>query len=286
MDYDKLEFQPTQDELRNIREWLEKIPYLPVLEDHILASFFRGCKGSLEKTKRCIDNFYQNRLKYPEIITNFNPLSKETQQFMDTAKILPLPKKTKDGCTIITSALTKTDAESFNPAEMFKMFCLVLAVLIYDNEIGSAKVIFALNAKGINLKHLAKMTPTLIASAISLLATSAPIRIEAIHILHPPPGSEWLLSFAQSLIKEKLALRIHLQDDAKNLCDLYPKELIPSDYGGELDSLNELFKSYRKKLEGAAQLFLDEEETLKKLDALRPKSDEIFVGSFKKLDID
>lgn len=52
------------------------------------------------------------------------------------------------------------------------------------------------------------MSPSLIASAISLLATSAPIRIEAIHILHPPPGAEWLLSFAQSLIKEKLALRV------------------------------------------------------------------------------
>lgn len=72
-------------------------------------------------------------------------------------------------------------------------------------------MIFVLNAQGITLRHLAKLTPNLVASAISLLATSAPIRIDAIHILYPPPGSEWLLSFAQSLIKEKLALRVNIK---------------------------------------------------------------------------
>lgn len=54
---------------------MRKFLFFFFVEDQEFATYFRAFKGSLEKTKIFIDKFYQGRIKYPEILTNFNPLS-------------------------------------------------------------------------------------------------------------------------------------------------------------------------------------------------------------------
>ena len=54
-------------ELDTLKEWIEQQPHLRARTgDQFLMAFLRGCKHSMEKTKRKIDNFYTLRTKHKD----------------------------------------------------------------------------------------------------------------------------------------------------------------------------------------------------------------------------
>ncbi|XP_028160435.1 uncharacterized protein LOC114352883 [Ostrinia furnacalis] len=75
----------TRDQdLAHIKEWLKKEPHLPdEFDDQRILTFLRGCKFSLEKTKRKLDMYFTMRTAVPEFFTDRDATRPELQEILN-----------------------------------------------------------------------------------------------------------------------------------------------------------------------------------------------------------
>lgn len=68
-------------DIQSLREWYEKQPHLPKIEDSFLAMFLHSNYYRMEPTKNTIENYYTTRTHVPEFFSNRDPLGgKELRQ--------------------------------------------------------------------------------------------------------------------------------------------------------------------------------------------------------------
>lgn len=68
-------------DIQLLREWCEKQPHLPKIEDSFLALFLHSNYYQMEPTKNTIENYYTTRTHLPELFCNRDPLGqKELRQ--------------------------------------------------------------------------------------------------------------------------------------------------------------------------------------------------------------
>nr|CAD7198991.1 unnamed protein product [Timema douglasi] len=76
-------------DLEHIKEWVSKQPHLPQFQDDgRLMTFLRGCKFSLEKTKRKLDMYFTMRAAIPEFFSNRDVNRKELQDILSKRKLM------------------------------------------------------------------------------------------------------------------------------------------------------------------------------------------------------
>lgn len=81
-----------EEDIEAIRTWLKKMPNMKAREDdQFIITFLRGCKFSLEKAKKKIENFYKARAETPEFFSNRDVCDKTMQDILDFGYIIPLP---------------------------------------------------------------------------------------------------------------------------------------------------------------------------------------------------
>lgn len=56
--------------------------------DEILADFVRGCKGSLQKTKRILEDFNSLGFKYPEYFGHLDVFNEKIQETLSIALVV------------------------------------------------------------------------------------------------------------------------------------------------------------------------------------------------------
>lgn len=67
-----------EEALVALREWIDDSPHLKArTDDQFLVAFLRGCKYSLEKTKRKLDMYYTLRTHIPELMLDRDPLDQK-----------------------------------------------------------------------------------------------------------------------------------------------------------------------------------------------------------------
>lgn len=68
-------------DIESLREWCEKQPHLPRIEDSFLAMFLHSNYYRMQPTKNTIENYYTTRTHVPEFFSNRDPLGeKELRQ--------------------------------------------------------------------------------------------------------------------------------------------------------------------------------------------------------------
>ncbi|GBP41111.1 Alpha-tocopherol transfer protein [Eumeta japonica] len=84
-----------QEDLQHIKEWIAKQPHLRArTDDQWLATFLRGCKFSLERTKEKLDLYYSLRSTAPEIVMKFPFNTPKFMEILELGAIIVLPKST------------------------------------------------------------------------------------------------------------------------------------------------------------------------------------------------
>lgn len=78
----------SQVDIDSLREWsqkMDKSKYIPKdLTDKQLLIFYNACYGDMEKTKMCIEKFYNCRKHTPEFFDNRIINSPELKQSLET----------------------------------------------------------------------------------------------------------------------------------------------------------------------------------------------------------
>ena len=53
-----------------------------VSDDKVLSAFVRGCKGSLQKAKKVLEEFNKLGQRYPYIFKNYDPLDQRLVDYL------------------------------------------------------------------------------------------------------------------------------------------------------------------------------------------------------------
>uniref|UniRef100_A0A2H1WHQ3 SFRICE_008001 n=1 Tax=Spodoptera frugiperda TaxID=7108 RepID=A0A2H1WHQ3_SPOFR len=294
-------------DLAHIKEWLKKEPHLPdEFDDQRIMTFLRGCKFSLEKTKRKLDMYFTMRAAVPEFFNDRDVNRPELQEILNIVQMPPLPGLTPEGRRVIVMRGIDKDIQTPNVADAFKLALMLGDVRLAEEKEGVAGDVYVLDASVATPTHFAKFTPTLVKKflvcvqecvttlrakplAELVLHEAYPVKLKEVHVINVSPLVDKIVNFVKPFIKDKIKERIFLHTDTNDLYKYVPKEMLPQEYGGNAGPMNDLHNAWVKKLDEYKDWFAAQ-ENLKANEALRPGKptnyDELFGidGSFRQLD--
>ncbi|XP_053617230.1 alpha-tocopherol transfer protein-like [Plodia interpunctella] len=276
-----------------LQDWLRKQPHLPDRwDDKRLMNFLRANKFSLEKAKRKLDMYFTVRSACPEFFTNRDVTRPEFKELLTKAQGPPLPKITPKGYRVTIARALDDNIDASHLTNAFKLIFMIGDVRMGLEEEGVVGDVYILDAaRAISPSNLARVSPSLLKKFLICVQEAYAVRVKEVHVVNASPLVDTIVTMVKPFLKQKLRERIFIHTDMKTLFEYVPKDVLPPEYGGTSESLEELTKIWIKKLEDFRDWFI-EQESLKANEALRPGKptnyDELFGidGSFRQLSID
>ncbi|XP_066157989.1 retinol-binding protein pinta-like [Euwallacea fornicatus] len=277
------------NDIKIIKEWLKTQPHLPEIpEDRIIESFILFNKFSIERTKQKLDMYYTIRSAIPELFDK-HPCSPEMIQQAKVCLIVPLPKLANDQRRVIYSKFSQDfGPEAFNQdnylAQNYNIMELILRGELYLG------VHYIFDCAGFKFGHVTKISPMALKKNSVGMEKVFSNRVTSIHFINFHPYMETPLNFLKAVLPEKIRNRIQMYGDSAGLFNVFPKNILPKDVGGEEESVETLAELWQKEFQNNKALF-DKLTTMRVDESKRPTkltNDDIlgFYGNFKKLDVD
>lgn len=199
-------------DIQSLKEWCEKQPHLPKIEDSFLAMFLHSNYYRMELTKNMIENYYTTRTHVPEFFSNRNPLGqKELRQTFKIAANLPLKGITKDGYRIMYSAFLDADSSLFIYNDNVKYFLMVCDVWLLTEDTDNGYIYFA-DASGLSFGHIARTSPLGLKKYLYYIQEAAPIRLVEIHVINAPPAMELLMNMVKPFMKKEMIDMVNVKN--------------------------------------------------------------------------
>ncbi|KAI4466006.1 alpha-tocopherol transfer protein-related [Holotrichia oblita] len=208
-----------------------------------------------------------------------------------------LPLRTTEGPDtprIILARSGLQDPSRFNPMNLLSVHSMLTDIMINeDDQNAIAGLVVIQDYKGITLSQMTQMTPALAKKASTIFQEAIPARIKQAHYMNVPTFFDTLFQIIKPFMKEKLLKRmvIHTSDDPESIYKYIPKEVLPEEYGGKGDKIQELTDYWKEKIESYKDWFVDDLK-YKSIESKRrgkPKTHgDVFglEGAFRKLDVD
>ncbi|XP_014483430.1 PREDICTED: alpha-tocopherol transfer protein-like [Dinoponera quadriceps] len=279
-------------DLEAIKEWLAKQPHLPHFnDDQRIMTFLRGCNFSLERCKRKLDMYFTMRSALPEFFSNRDVTRPVMQDIVKIIHVPVLPGLTKEGNRVILMRGIDKDFPTPNVAEAMKLVLMIGDVRLREESHGVAGDVYILDAAVATPTHFAKFTPSMVKKFLVCVQEAYPAKLKQVHVINVSPFVDTIHNFVKPFLKEKIRERIFMHSDINTLYDHVPKEVLPSEYGGDAGPVQAIHDKWIKKLEEYTPWFA-EQEAVKTNEALRPDKpkthDDLFGldGSFRQLMID
>ncbi|XP_063904190.1 alpha-tocopherol transfer protein-like [Zophobas morio] len=279
------------EDVRKIREWMMKQPHLPeVMADKKIENFLILNKGSVERCKEKIENYYSVRTHLTEIFENINPKLPYMDYTLKAMYLVPLPKLTKNMYRVFYHKIRDAPLTAnfdYNYAVRLVVNIQELR-LTEDVAYGDVFIIDGQNTPP-SLVFKVKLT-TLYNALVVIYKKVFSNRMKALYLINAPSSVEWILTVIKSVIKPKLFERIHVCENWNTVFEQIGEEILPRDCGGKEKSLEELQDTLRQEF-NKHQEYFNQLDALRVNEELRPqrlKNSNMFgfSGNFKKLDID
>ncbi|XP_066598808.1 retinol-binding protein pinta-like [Prorops nasuta] len=259
-----------QDETRakniaEIKEWLNKNDDLiSRTDDFFILRFLRTCKFDIERTKRRLRNYHEQRTNSPEWFLNRDPLLLEMQEFFNMGVFLPLKKPDNEGRMVIIIRCTAHDPSRHEFHDLFKACLMILELAVRQNESVSLHGIIAiLDMSGASIGHALQLPPAVIKKVVHAWQGCYPVRVRSMDFVNAPLYVNVVLKIFKKFMTPKLKQRVHIHfSDVKTVLSKLPPEIIPIEYGGTEDTLQDL-KTYWKQIVEENRTWLMDDEKYK-----------------------
>lgn len=200
-----------RENLDILKEWIRKSAHLRTrTDDQFLVSFLRGCKNSLEMSKKKIDMFYTLRTHIPEMIGDRDPLNEKLQQIIKLGVGLPLPDTESPGSPRIMLIRPGIyDANQFTIQEVMKVSTMVNDILmVEDDNTVVAGQIGIIDLQNVTIAHFIQMQPAFIKKMTMMWQDGMPIRQKGVHYINTPSTFEKIFNIFKSFMNEKMKSRV------------------------------------------------------------------------------
>ncbi|XP_032686006.1 uncharacterized protein LOC116851075 [Odontomachus brunneus] len=279
-------------DIQILRDWCEKQPHLPKIQDVELAIFLHSNYYHIEPTKSTIENYYTYRTHIPELFSNRDIRKvKRLRDAFKVAAILPLKLTTKEGYIIVMSRLIDMD-----PSHFFYNESTNAAFMIFDEFLWTCGSvlgnIYVGDATGFTMAHVGRINLALMKKFIYYVENAMPIRLKQIHIINTTPVMEVLYNIIKPFVSEELKNLIHFHTSLESAKKYFPIEALPNELGGKAGPIQELMDIQLKKIENFCEWFVEDEKNNRVNESLRignsKTSSDLFGvdGSFKTIEFD
>ncbi|KAJ8712710.1 hypothetical protein PYW08_008014 [Mythimna loreyi] len=278
-----------EEDVDAIIDWFNKQPHLVEagIDRDYVERMLIVTKGSMEKTKRRIDNFYKYRLLAPEIIQNREKVLSDSEDLWTAYVQISIPKIYKGHRVSIIRFGNPDPSVFFCEAFLRNTFMLADIRMKYDYFLGD---IWVLDMKHATFSHLLRLNPTLMQKSAHLFHEGLGLRIHSIHVLNATSLLQHVISFMRQFFSPKIIDRVVVHESLDDLHMSVPKKYLPKDYGGEQPSMAEFKDIYEKEIRSTnTKQFLLNAMKMVSNEKKRPNSEineEFLAGSFRKLDFD
>ncbi|XP_063706111.1 alpha-tocopherol transfer protein-like [Culicoides brevitarsis] len=281
-----------QADLVHLRQWLEKTPHLPQLEDHEIFLFLHASNFSVEACKTRLDKFYTIRTRVKAMFEERDVNSDEFRFAHENYACWIMPKPLPDNRKIIISKILNPDR--FNFKMILKLMTFVGEYELWTNPSELCDgYIFLVDLKNSRLSHLTQIDFMLNKQMCTYTVDAFPVRISAIHFINAPSHMERIMSIVKTCVSKDITDKFFVHSKPGEIPSCIPREILPRDYeGGQLKSIEELNDDHYNFLYQNREFFIEETKCRRVNERLRstknPYDDALFgmQGNFKKLDID
>jgi len=290
-----------EDELRRrqtiqiIREWLRKQPHLShcEIEDRHILAFARGCKYSMEKTKRKLELMLTMRTALPEFFTGCDPYRPEIQALLKVGSFLPLLDYDHLGRKVIIMRPGCFDPYLYKPEDVEKANFMVSDVMgLAEEQMFITGIVIIIDLEGYSLGHVTQKPLAVTKKQMHFLQDASPLSPKVINIIRTSPVFTSAYNMITAVVSDKIKQRFKIHGhDMQSLHKEIPKNILPVEYGGDGLSISELTAYWKDRVEKNAEPLLKLEK-FKADESKRPgtpkTTKELFgiEGSFRKLEID
>lgn len=149
----------------------------------------------------------------------------------------PLPGLTPNGRRV--SILRGEDKNVPTPSvsETMKLLLMLGDIRLFEEHVGVAGDIFIFDAAFATPSHFAKFTPSLVKKFLICAQEAYPVKLKEIHVINISPLVDTIHNFVKPFLKEKIRQRIHMHSSYETLYKFVPKQMLPSEYGGDQPSI-------------------------------------------------
>ncbi|XP_057368645.1 alpha-tocopherol transfer protein-like [Daphnia carinata] len=278
-----------------LREWAKKQPHLESmpLDAQFLLKYLRGCKFSMEKTKKKLDMTLTLRTALPEYFGDWDPMTPENQLVLSMGGILPLPGYDHLGRKVVVNRPGVNNPAKCKFEDVQRVgFMLNEIMADEDEQMFITGLVVLIDMANFTMGHMTAMPMAAMKKLMPCWEDASPIRPKSLNYIHTSSIFNTINNMMSSLMNDKIKQRMRVHgDDMESLYKEIPKSILPTDYGGDNVSLDEITAYWKKKCEDRRD-FLITQSKIKSDESKRPgrpkTSDELFgiEGSFRKLNVD
>ncbi|KPJ11585.1 Alpha-tocopherol transfer protein [Papilio machaon] len=226
--------------------------------------------------------------KTPEFLFNRDPLSPIIDEYLRYGFFAILPKKTPDNHRV--SFFRIKSPREFVVIELIKIALMTFEYRRYNDACLGDEFVYDLN--NVSFSNTVQMTPPIVTKMMYYILYCSGSKIKGIHFINMPAFAIPILGLIKKLLKPKIAARIHIHSKPEDIANVFPKSILPKEYGGDEFSYEEIAEEWRKTVQSDVwrQYFIDQDKVIsdesKRTRAL--SCNEVFGcdGSFRKLEFD
>lgn len=201
----------------------------------------------------------------PEFFSNRDLSSDEIQHCLDKLIYVSLP--TTNNCYVLLHKLISYDPKDYTFDAGVKTFIMKTeAVAFHDGPLPGSGIMFVDDLEGATIWHLFRPCLNSIRKGLKFLQEGSPFEVKAVHVINTPSFLDKILAIVKPLLRSELFNKIYFHSSSKNLESFYeehiPKSNLPSDYGGDLESIEELHNKQREEFMEMRKYFLMEEKQI------------------------
>ncbi|GLV33596.1 uncharacterized protein CBL_21380, partial [Carabus blaptoides fortunei] len=176
-----------------------------------------------------------------------------------------IPERTADNRCIIINRLSDSNACNYNMDVAMKILLMTFDSLLYENPPNGIILLFDMNL--MRLSHITKTKIGTVRKILRYIQDGMPVCLREIHVLNVVWFFNRIFAIIKPLMYRELVKKLHLHPVGSDMNDFYqsfiPKTHLPSDYGGELETVKEMHKETIQTLTNLNAHFAEEENQRK-----------------------
>ncbi|CAH0703474.1 unnamed protein product [Spodoptera exigua] len=280
-----------------MREWIQQnIDIKNVRQDEsFLLRFLRHKKYSIPMAQQTLLKYLSLRRYYPEIFKNIDCDDPKLKDILSNGYIVVSPVRDSKGRRVIVYNMSKFNAHKYNCWDMCRAHLLVYESLLEDSMDQICGYVHVGDGSGVTGAHITTWNPTDFARLLKWGEQSVPMRHKEFHCVNVPTALKYIVDFAISKVTPKMAERLNIHTNLKQLHQHINVECLPTGYGGPLKIedmvkyTSQLINDQKKKVLGLDTMEIISTRGI--ISSRRPNTivvngDVAVQGSFRKLEID
>lgn len=224
-------------ELNKIKSWLNTQPHLPIISDEFIYLFLHASYYNIDKTKHMMEMYFTIRASNPTIFSDRDVYNERMQLTLSLPHLIRLPKSTVEGYRILMYSIKDNDPTKFNFNDAVKGFCMYNDCVLSEDGFQEGYVVI-FDMKGVCFGHLARVSLPAVRCFMAYIQEAHPCRLKQIHVVNTSNWIHHVMRIVLPLVKTEMLsiVRFHQGPVPEN----FPVELLPADYGGEAETVEEL----------------------------------------------